>query len=227
MNKFNTKPFYAESEWAELKETLVRRFTPLYSVNDKAHQIDHVIGVCDRAIEINERFGLGLDRRKIVISALSHDLFTWSRFNHHMLAEAYLLTAQEKWLEGWGFSDRQEMAWACLEHRASWTRDYSTQLSQLIATADRGVPGNLEEHVWRCYLYGRDNLKQSHQEALERVIPHLVEKLCTKGYGKNPPLYTTVYGALIDQQIEQVKALTLNHPLLQKVEGQYNAITNA
>lgn len=214
---------YLEAEFAQLKEQLHEQFSPLYAINDKAHQIDHVVDVCDRALDINELFGLGLDRRMVVISAMCHDLFTWSRSNHHLLAEQYLLTVREPWLVGFTSEDRRLMGAACREHRASWKGGYTSMLSELIATADRGVPGNLEEMIWRCYLYGRDKLGEPHDIALGRIIPHLVAKHCKPDYGNNPPLYEKVYGVKLKQQQQLLEELTMESPLLQNLEERYNA----
>lgn len=213
---------YTESEFAQLKEALITVYEPYYLINDEAHQIDHVVAVCDRAIEINEHQNLGLDRRMIVIAALTHDLFTRFRSNHHIMAYHFLETAREPWLVGFTNDEKQLMAFACLEHRASWKGDYTSLLSELIATADRGVPGNLDELVWRCYLYGRDRLKENHQDAKERIIPHLVAKLCKDDYGKNPPLYATVYGKRIEDQRNLVMSLDAQHPVFENLEERFN-----
>lgn len=198
----------------ELKEFLVHRFAKQYALNDKAHQIDHVVDVCDRALRINDEYGLGLDPKQIVISAICHDIFTWSRNNHHHLAKEYLLTTSEQWILGFSDAERRDMAMAALEHRASWKGGYSSMLSELIATADRGEPGNIEEKVRRCYLYGVDKLKQSPEDAIARIIPHLLEKYCADGYGNNPPLYYRVYGERLADMRQTIMSLDHNSKII-------------
>ena len=211
---------YTELEFSALKEFLIKKFTPMYALNDKAHQIDHVIDVCDRALKINAVFGLGLDRRLIVISAICHDIFTWSRNNHHHLAKEYLLTTTESWISGFSETERETMALAAYEHRASWKGGYSSLLSELIATADRGAPGNIEEKITRCYLYGVDKLKETPAVAISRIIPHLIEKHCGSDYGNNPPLYYRIYGGQLDKMKQEILALTPESPLIKKLENQ-------
>ena len=209
---------YQESEYLELREFLIRKFTPMYSINDKAHQIDHVIDVCDRALRINADFSLGLDRRHIVISALCHDLFTWSRNNHHYLAKEYITSVREPWNDGFTVEELETMGLAAMQHRASWKGEYSSLLSELIATADRGEPGNIEEKIRRCYLYGVDKLKETPEVAIARVIPHLIEKYCEAGYGNNPPLYYRVYGVQLQKMKQQILALTPESDLIKNLE---------
>lgn len=206
-------------DYLELRDYLINKFTPMYSINDKAHQIDHVIDVCDRALRLNQDFTLGLDPRMIVISALCHDLFTWSRNNHHYLAKEYLLSLNESWIMSYDSEQVLQMANAAYEHRASWKGGYSSLLSELIATADRGEPGNIEEKIRRCYLYGVDKLKETPAVAIARVIPHLLEKYCEAGYGNNPPLYYRVYGEKLEQMKQEILALTPESDLIKNLES--------
>jgi HD superfamily phosphodiesterase len=204
---------YKVEDYLELREYLINKFTPLYTINDKAHQIDHVIDVCDRALRINTEFDLRQDPRYIVIAALSHDLFTWSRSNHQFLAYQYIVSLKESWINQFDEKERQLIALACLEHRASYKGYYTSMLSELIAAADRGDPTELKEKIKRCFDYGVDKLKQSPKEALLRVIPHLQDKYLNKAYGNNPPLFYRVYGAGITDLQNTLKTLTLEHEL--------------
>lgn len=183
------------NNWIEYYKELSEYLTDEYSLNDDAHQIDHVRAVCNRALCINAAYRLGYDPFMIIAAALYHDLFTRFRDNHHYLAEAHILTSKHWSLRRFDDEQRVLIGKACLQHRASWKGEYSSLLSELIATADRGSPSNLTEMVTRCYQYGRSNLGNTHEEALERILPHLRDKFSRTGYQKLPPLYMRVYGS--------------------------------
>lgn len=192
--------------WINHYQELVDHLTDEYSLNDRAHQIDHVKAVCNRALCINAAFELGLDQFMIIAAALYHDLFTRFRDNHHYLAETFILTSKHRTLSRFTEEQRVLIGKACLEHRASWKGGYSSLLSELIATADRGNPSNLTEMVTRCYQYGRSRLGNTHEEALERILPHLREKYSRTGYQKLPPLYMRVYGAKLEAMWDAIES---------------------
>lgn len=185
-------------DWIDYYKELSEYLTDEYSLNDTAHQIDHVKAVCNRALCINAAYQLGYDPFMIIAAALYHDLFTRFRDNHHYLAEAHILTSKHWSLRRFDDEQRVLIGKACLEHRASWKGGYSSTLSELIATADRGSPSNLTEMVTRCYSYGISKLKQTPQEALDRILPHLREKYSRTGYQKLSPLYMRVYGSKLE-----------------------------
>lgn len=185
-------------DWIEYYKELSEYLTDEYSLNDTAHHIDHVKAVCNRALCINAAYRLGYDPFMIIAAALYHDLFTRFRDNHHYLAEVHILTSKHWSLRRFDDEQRVLIGKACLEHRASWKGGYSSTLSELIATADRGSPNNLTEMVTRCYSYGISKLKQTPQEALDRVLPHLREKYSRTGYQKLSSLYMRVYGSKLE-----------------------------
>lgn len=192
---------FKESEYLDLRELLIDRYTDRYATHDKAHRIDHVVSVCDLALEMNERMVLGLDRRLIVVPALLHDLFTWSRSNHEQLAYYNILTNQDSWIQGFSDDERRSMALACLEHRASYKGTYSSLLSELIASADRGAPDSVERAIARSYGYATTKLGMSETEARVHSVEHVKEKFGKGGYAKYPELYLRYFGErLVDFQ---------------------------
>lgn len=193
-------------DWIEYYKELSEYLTDEYSLNDTAHHIDHVKAVCNRALCINAAYQLGYDPFMIIAAALYHDLFTRFRDNHHYLAEAHILTSKHWSLRRFNDEQRVLIGKACLEHRASWKGGYSSTLSELIATADRGSPSNLTEMVTRCYSYGISKLKQTPQEALDRILPHLREKYSRTGYQKLSPLYIRVYGSKLEAMWDAIES---------------------
>lgn len=185
---------FQESEFEELRQHLESQFEDDFNINDRAHRQDHIRQVCFDALDINTNYQLGLDRRMIVISAYCHDLFSRFRKNHHQLAYHFVKTADYPWLRIFSEEEKEQMAHACLEHRASWKGDYYSLLSELIATADRGAPKNLDAVLERSRQFALSFEKKSEKAALEHSINHIYEKFGSKGYAKYPNLYHIVYG---------------------------------
>lgn len=187
------------AEW--LYEHLVMLYEPFYATNDPAHRIGHVRGVTDLALELNDKFNLGQNRLAIVAAGLTHDLFNNNRKEHHNLAAEYILHNCIEWLQMFSDKRRSLIAAAVREHRASYKGEYSTLLSELIATADRGAP-NYEQTVMRSYGYTLHQIKSTEDVdgAVINLLPvaanvcaHLVDKFGVNGYCKYPPLYSLVF----------------------------------
>ncbi len=66
-----------------MRERIILDFTPAYQLNDEAHRVKHFSNVEKCGNEINQRLGLGFDSRLILLVAFFHDMFAWSRINHH------------------------------------------------------------------------------------------------------------------------------------------------
>lgn len=199
--------FFKENEYLSLKQFLVERYEQRYSYNDKAHRIDHVVGVCNLALKLNEQLELGIDRRLIVIPAICHDLFTWSRSNHHELGRLWLLTANEGWLEQYTADERHLMANAIAEHRASYKGEYGSTLSELIASADRGAPVSVADTVARAHQYGMCKLGLDEETSKVRAVEHVKEKFGKGGYAKYPNLYMRAFGDQLQQFQADIAAL--------------------
>lgn len=212
-------------EHIELRSHLIERYMKEYELNDPAHHMDHVVAVCDLALEMDYRMGLGLNKMIIVGAAITHDLFTRYRNIHHVMVKDWLLSANEPWMRAFTEEERRLMACAAGEHRASYKGEFTSIYSELLSSADRGRPGNVQEMVNRCYLYGRHKLGHTHQEALERIRPHLVEKYVQLdgAYGRvYPGLWMRAFGKELEQQSKEILALDLDSPYyvdLEKLAG--------
>lgn len=198
---------FEEHEYRELQNFLVNKFEKQYAINDRAHRLDHVVSVAELALEINERLELQIDRRLIVIPAICHDLFTWSRSNHQTLAYHYLKTLNESWILAFDEHERELMASACAEHRASYDGSYTSILSELIASADRGRPTDFDTVVRRAVDYAEGVLKLSTEEARVKAVEHVKEKFGRSGYARYPLLYMRVFGDELKQLQDKVSKL--------------------
>ena len=106
--------------------------------NSEGHGIKHVMDVMYRALHYNESLNLKLNKKEIVLASLLHDMYSGSsRKTHHILGHDYVMKSTSKVFDG---LNKESIAKAILEHRASYTGEYSSLLSELISSADRGEP---------------------------------------------------------------------------------------
>ncbi len=104
----------------KLEEKIINTFSPMWGFNDGAHRIEHFSEVYQTALEINSKLKLGQDRKLLMFSAYFHDLFAWSRENHHLLSEEFIRgTCHELIVNNLNKEERKIVAGACRHPRAS------------------------------------------------------------------------------------------------------------
>lgn len=162
-----------------------------------SHGLNHLYEVYDFAMNLNEIYDL--NENEILYSVLFHDMFQKEdRENHHQLAHDWLMKTDLIPFDDLGM-DRERVALATLEHRASYKGSYSTRLSELITTADKGIP-NINDIVLRSFLYSKErNPKADDQELIQMVISHLVKKYGKNGYLKYNNIVAKMYKFRIDE----------------------------
>lgn len=184
----NNTPFRAKNILNRYKEEFKGLISKHY--NSLAHDTEHIIDVYSRAIYLNNKYNLQIEFDEIAVASIFHDMFeSKDRKNHHQIGHDYIMASIHPMIT-LGSKDKQKrIAVAILEHRASYTGEYSSSLSELIATADREKP-NILEIIKRAYLYQKDtNPNSTHREKIEVVKKHLVEKFGRDGY----TTYTHMY----------------------------------
>lgn len=195
----------------QLRIRVIDEFTPHWALNDGAHRIGHFAEVEACANEINRRLDLRHDPVLIMLAAYFHDLFAWSRENHEQLSWMYTWTTDhrifvelDKAIPG----GREMVAYACLEHRASYKGGFTNGFSALVSSGDRGFPGAVEKMVERSMRYHVDKLKVTDSvECRERAIKHIKEKFGTGGYARYPDLYFRAFGEELAAQRLEIDAL--------------------
>lgn len=195
----NVEHYFSELQYRDLMVQLKEDFGPEYLLNDRAHQWDHVSAVAERALDINEQFELGYDRRMVVIPALLHDLFTRYRNIHHTLIKEFLLTTDYRHIRPFTASQRKLMAEAAYTHRASYTGTYPHILCELIATADREPPRDIQSILVRAWKYAEKHHGGSRLVIAQQVVNHMREKFSTNGYAKYPDLYLRKYNLQLQE----------------------------
>jgi len=165
----------------QFKEEVRKFYRSYYEYGDAAHLIDHADSVCDLALHINKY----CDERLVILASYMHDMFNaTNRPKHDELAYAYVLKAEDEFLQELSEKELQEVAYAVLEHRASFKGEFYSSLSAVISSADRGLP-DLEFIVIRSMKFNNGNA--------EDVYAHVSSKYGSKGYAKYPEIYQEIF----------------------------------
>lgn len=186
---------------------VIADFTDKWALNDRAHRIEHFQAVEAAGLHINRVLGLACDPVLIMAAAFFHDLFAWSRDNHERLSCAWVATTEYELFAAMDHDEMLMVSDACLEHRASYKGEYSTHFSALIASADRGFPGDVQTMLARSELYHNDALKITGDAAREGAIKHIKEKFGSGGYAQYPDLYEEAFGPQLAAQRKEIDAL--------------------
>ena len=190
----------------EIRDLIIAEFSPVWELNDKAHRIDHFKQVEACGLYINEKLCLGYDPMLIMLMAFYHDMFSWSRYNHHLMSGTWVETSKHPTLRHLSPLEITMVADACREHRASFTGNYSREFSELMASADRGFTGDVDSMVDRAIQY-RLSRGYDQQAAHEGAILHIKEKYGNDGYARYPLLYKRAFGEEIEKQRAMIMAL--------------------
>ena len=162
--------------------------------NSLSHGLDHVEAVCNKALYLNDKYNLNCDKEEIVIASLFHDMFAHKdRKNHHILAHDWIMSSIHPLIYSRSMESKRRIAMAIKEHRSNHRGDFYSDISELIATADREAPV-IEEIIKRSYQYQLDNYpKKSHREMVDDVEMHLNEKYSRHGYVTYTKMYAMEY----------------------------------
>lgn len=197
---------------SELRDRLIGKLSHAYKVNDRAHQIGHfnAVDVCGN--EINNRLQLGYDPKLIMLVAYTHDLFAWSRVNHHILSSQFVLTSDITHFTELDAKDRILVAAGCMEHRASRKEGFSSEFAKLMNCADRELPGDVSAMLERAIQYRlsdecMEDEAYSRQKVYPDAVAHIKEKFGSGGYASYPDLYLQCFERELTQQREDIKNL--------------------
>lgn len=190
----------------DMREKIILDFTPAYGLNDQAHQVKHFSAVERCANVMNDRLGLKANPKLILLSAFFHDMFAWSRINHHLMSGEWVNSCDYSLIEELTDEERQLVAAGCREHRSTNTNPFTCKFAELMNAADREMPGDVNAMVTRAVQY-RVARGMSEHEALEPAILHIKEKFGFQGHARYPQVYLDAFGADLAKQREDIKNL--------------------
>lgn len=186
-----------------------QKYASAYLLNDTAHREDHFREVLLNAIAgyivITGEVPNEMTSRMYVAAAYLHDLFAWSRHNHHVLSATHVRTSDCKLLDEFTSEEREQIALMCEQHRASFTGEFNGFHAELFNAADLGKP-DLESDVARAYKYAKAHAPTlEHDQWLHTARQHMVEKYGRGGYARRGQLYMIMYGAELEKYWDDIE----------------------
>jgi hypothetical protein len=193
----------------EWRQEIIKGFSHVWELNDKAHRENHFEAVFQCGTAISNRMDFGYDPKLILFAAYFHDMFAWSRVNHHELSYHWMMSTDHPVIiDNLNPSETVEVARGCLQHRASFKGNFKNQFCELINAADRMMPGNVSDMLERAILYRvAHHPEQSEDQRYEESVKHLKEKFGMSGYARYPEMYLTCFGEELQKQRDEIALL--------------------
>ena len=165
----------------DLVEFVESKILPRYAQFDKAHNMEHVVRVIRRAMDLAVK--VGADLNMVYVIAAYHDLgMAGARAVHHIEGGRILFTDAR--LKKWFTTDQLKiMKEAVEDHRASASRAPRSIYGKIVAEADRDLDPDIV--FTRAIQFGLDNYPQLDREGQwKRFVQHMEEKYSVNGYIK-------------------------------------------
>ncbi len=170
----------------ELNEKLVKyveeEILPRYKKNDPAHQEDHIRYVINRAMNMAKKYP-EIDSNMMYAAAAFHDLgCSVDRENHHTISAQMFLSDHMMDII-FNASEKQQIAFAIEDHRASCDHKPRNLYGEILSTADRDTNyENLIKRVWKYNSQKHSDL--SNREIAEFARLHIIDKFGYNGYAR-------------------------------------------
>lgn len=183
----------------KLRNTLLTDFSGYYALNDPGHRMMHFDDVYTTAVEICRRVEVEPNHELLIMAAFFHDMFAFSRVNHHILSATWVATTDYPLVAALSAEDRELLRTACLEHRASYKGEFSNSFSELVNGADRGIPVGPALLLARAVAF-RDGDYSNTEKVRQDALAHIREKFGTNGYARYPEVYVRAFREELEEQ---------------------------
>ena len=164
-----------------LKIFIERDILPIYDSYDAAHDTRHVRAVMEKAVKLAEHYNA--DPVLLYTAAAYHDLgLCFGRETHH-LTSARMLREDDRLDAFFTPAQKEEMAQAIEDHRASAQYPPRSLNGRILADADREY--SVARIIGRTMCFGLAKFPEMPMDAqVERAEAHLREKYLSGGYLK-------------------------------------------
>lgn len=175
-----------------IQKDLLRWCIYSISLNDPAHDLAHVLKVCQTGVEIfnhyRDIYGFSdLDEIIVHHACLMHDLgCRFNRRDHHVIGYGLVYDYISRYCPGYyDTSTLTQIAICVLEHRSSNKSKPSTLLSEVVSVADSGRPDFFLylSRALKFRLSGKDEeVFTTRKQLIEATLRHIEEKYGENGY---------------------------------------------
>lgn len=190
-----------------LRSEVIKQFSSHWELNDTAHRIEHFLDVESCGNYINIKLGLGHDPKLILMVAFFHDLFAWSRVNHHLMSGSWIMETDHPLISILSNEERVLVSAGCREHRASGVDPFTCEFAEMMCSADRGFPTLDSDLLLERAIQFRMGKGLSRKESLAPSIQHCKEKYGSGGYARFPEIYLRTFSMELGLQRKMVDRL--------------------
>lgn len=204
----------------DLMEFIETSILPQYAQFDKAHNLEHVVRVIRRSLELVRK--TGADVNMVYTIAAYHDIgMSGPRAVHHMTGGRML--AADNRLKRW-FTPEQikVMKEAVEDHRASASHAPRSIYGKIVAEADRDI--SAETVFRRTVQYGLANYPElSREQHWQRFAKHMDEKYSRHGY-----IHLWIPGSPNEKRLNELRNIIEDQRLLhEQFDKYFDEETNA
>jgi len=176
-------------------------------LNDAAHDLNHVVNVYIKMLDIDKVLNLGINKKMILLAAFLHDLKCHVDRKKHCILSAYYVIdcyynvgCKDPFIKYLTEEKVIILADSIIKHRASGNEIPEKGLAGVLYASDKDAP-ILKDIILRSYEYDNN---------CERVLAHMQEKFSSEGYLKYNKYYKEYYGnSSINSLHDEVNDLTV------------------
>lgn len=196
-------------DYLKIEDKIILTFTPLWELNDLAHRVGHFSEVYQTGLEMSTRLGVNPNKKLLLFSSYFHDMFAWSRENHHLLSEEFIRgTCHELISDHLTTTERELVAGACRKHRASNKEPFANFFEEFFNAADRERPISAEVTLQRAIAFRKSrNPEMSEETVIANSIKHIKEKYGTNGYASYPDCYRIAFADELKKLQQEIAEL--------------------
>lgn len=193
----------------KLEDKIIQSFTPMWELNDLAHRVEHFSEVYQTGLEMSARLSVNPNKKLLLFSSYFHDMFAWSRENHHLLSEEFMRgTCHELISDHLTTIERNIVAGACRKHRASNKEPFTNFFEEFFNAADRERPISAEVTLQRAIAFRKSrNPEMSEETVIANSIKHVKEKYGTNGYASYPDCYKIAFSDELKKLQQEIAEL--------------------
>lgn len=199
-----------------LKAYIEAKILPQYAKNDSGHGAEHIRYVLRRCFEFSSQFN-NINPDMLYTAACFHDIAHHINKKNHEKLSAEMFYADSFTEQYFTESQRQIIAHAIYDHRASANAVPRNDYGKILSSADRST--DITDFLKRTHAYTvKHQPNLSTEQMVERAYCHALEKYGKSGYAKH---------YAIDPEYENfrnhIKNLLENRQLF---EAEYKRINN-
>lgn len=207
----------------DTREKLINCIYPIdgeVSYSHGSKHIDDVMNLGVMLLQDNiERFETEKEVKTLFMSIILHDCTrNIDKKNHEESAEEFINILMDyskvfSLIIMYNNIDVNQMILAIREHRASYKGEFSSPISELLSSSDRGNPESLDDRITRSFNYAKEHGKNDY-DAWTHAIDHMKEKFGRNGYQKLPKMYIDFFKDKIEKLWDDIDKLdyNYNHP---------------